>query len=44
VTTVFLGERYAPATWVGAGVIALGIGVTIVAQRGERRGGSARRT
>ncbi|PKO81852.1 MAG: EamA family transporter [Betaproteobacteria bacterium HGW-Betaproteobacteria-13] len=43
VATVFLGERYAPATWAGAGVIALGIGVTIIAQLGARRSGSARR-
>lgn len=34
--TLFLGERYSPATWVGAGVIALGIAVTITAQPADR--------
>jgi len=33
VATVFLGERYPLTTWLGAGVIATGIGITIVAQR-----------
>ena len=31
--TVFLGERYSAATWAGAGVIAIGIAITIWAQR-----------
>lgn len=35
--TVFLGERYSPLTWAGAGVIALGIGITLYAQRNERK-------
>ncbi|MGO1117574.1 DMT family transporter [Rhodovibrionaceae bacterium A322] len=30
--TLFLGEVYSPATWAGAGVIALGIAITIWAQ------------
>jgi drug/metabolite transporter (DMT)-like permease len=33
VATLLLGERYPSATWAGAGVIAAGIGITIVAQR-----------
>ncbi|MHA1553920.1 MAG: DMT family transporter [Alphaproteobacteria bacterium] len=31
--TVFLGERYSAATWGGAGVIAIGIAITVWAQR-----------
>ncbi|QID18471.1 DMT family transporter [Nitrogeniibacter mangrovi] len=31
--TVFLGERYAPPTWIGAGIIVAGIGLTVLAQR-----------
>jgi drug/metabolite transporter (DMT)-like permease len=31
--TVFLGESYRALTWTGAGVIALGIGATVLAQR-----------
>lgn len=31
--TVFLGERYSLTTWLGAGIIAIGIAVTIAAQR-----------
>lgn len=31
-STLALGERYAPLTWVGAGVIGAGIGVTVLAQ------------
>lgn len=34
--TMFLGERYSVTTWVGAGVIAVGIGITITAQRTDR--------
>lgn len=34
--TLFLGERYSLLTWLGAGVIAVGIGITITAQRTER--------
>jgi drug/metabolite transporter (DMT)-like permease len=34
--TLFLGERYSATTWVGAGVIAVGIGITIAAQRTDR--------
>ena len=34
--TMFLGERYSTTTWVGAGVIAVGIGITIAAQRTDR--------
>lgn len=30
--TVLLGERYSPATWLGAGVIAVGIVITMIAQ------------
>ena len=30
--TLMLGERYAPLTWVGAGVIGAGIGITVLAQ------------
>jgi drug/metabolite transporter (DMT)-like permease len=33
--TVFLDERYSLMTWLGAGIIALGIAVTIIAQRRE---------
>jgi len=33
--TVFLGERYSLMTWLGAGIIALGIAVTVIAQRRE---------
>lgn len=29
----FMGERYAPLTWIGAGVIALGVGLSILEQR-----------
>jgi drug/metabolite transporter (DMT)-like permease len=35
--TLFLGEQYDAATWWGAGVIALGILITVIAQIGERR-------
>lgn len=35
--TVFLGEQYSLATWLGAGVIALGIVITIVAQMFDRK-------
>jgi drug/metabolite transporter (DMT)-like permease len=35
--TLFLGEHYDAATWWGAGVIALGIFVTLIAQIGERK-------
>ncbi len=31
--TLALGEHYAPMTWLGAGVIAAGIGITTLAQR-----------
>lgn len=31
--TLFLGERYHATTWLGAGVIAIGLAITIVAQR-----------
>jgi drug/metabolite transporter (DMT)-like permease len=31
--TLFLGERYSLTTWMGAGIIALGIVITITAQR-----------
>lgn len=34
--TVFLGERYSATTWLGAGVIAVGIAITIVAQQTGR--------
>lgn len=34
--TVFLGERYSTTTWLGAGVIAIGIVITIAAQRTAR--------
>ncbi|MEZ5585937.1 MAG: DMT family transporter [Sedimenticolaceae bacterium] len=34
--TVFLGERYSATTWLGAGVIVVGIGITIAAQRIDR--------
>ena len=34
--TVFLGERYSAMTWLGAGVIVVGIGITIAAQRIDR--------
>jgi drug/metabolite transporter (DMT)-like permease len=33
---VFLGEHYSLTTWVGAGIITLGIAVTIAAQRTDR--------
>lgn len=33
--TVLLGERYGLTTWLGAGVIAVGIGISVVAQRRE---------
>jgi len=36
VATLFLGERYSATTWLGAGVIAIGIAVTITAQRADR--------
>ena len=36
VATAFLGERYDALTWAGAGVIAGGIAITIVAQRRAR--------
>lgn len=35
--TVVLGEQYRPLTWAGAGVIAFGIIITIVAQINERK-------
>ncbi len=31
--TVFLGERYSLMTWLGAGIISVGIAITVVAQR-----------
>jgi drug/metabolite transporter (DMT)-like permease len=34
--TLFLGERYSLTTWLGAGVIAVGIAITIIAQRTDR--------
>lgn len=34
--TMFLGERYSATTWIGAGVIAVGIAITIAAQRSDR--------
>lgn len=34
--TMFLGERYSTMTWLGAGVIAVGIAITINAQRADR--------
>ena len=34
--TVFLGERYSPITWLGAGVIAMGILATILAQSRDK--------
>jgi drug/metabolite transporter (DMT)-like permease len=34
--TLFLGERYNLTTWLGAGVIAVGIAITIIAQRTDR--------
>ncbi len=34
--TLFLGERYSTATWLGAAVISMGIGVTIIAQKSGR--------
>lgn len=34
--TMFLGERYSATTWAGAGVIAVGIAITIAAQRSDR--------
>ncbi len=34
--TLLLGERYGMLTWIGAAVIAVGIGITIVAQRPAR--------
>lgn len=37
VATLALGERYAPLTWVGAGVIGAGIGITVLAQWKEGR-------
>lgn len=36
VATVFLGERYALLTWLGAALIAVGIGVTVLAQWREK--------
>jgi drug/metabolite transporter (DMT)-like permease len=35
--TVFLGERYSLATWLGAGIIGVGIFATVTAQRLETR-------
>tara|TARA_R110002110_G_C13470229_1_gene720408 strand:+ start:44618 stop:45625 length:1008 start_codon:yes stop_codon:yes gene_type:complete len=35
VATVFLGERYALSTWLGAGIIGVGIIATVMAQRLE---------
>ena len=37
VATIALGERYAPLTWVGAGVIGVGIGITVLAQSRDGR-------
>ncbi len=37
IATVFLGERYGPATWLGAAIIAAGIFATVTAQRLEAR-------
>ena len=37
VATVFLGERYALSTWLGAGIIGVGIIATVMAQRLETR-------
>ncbi len=37
VATVFLGERYALSTWLGAGIIGVGIIATVMAQRLEAR-------
>lgn len=34
--TLFLGERYSATTWLGAGVIAVGLSITIAAQRTGR--------
>jgi len=34
--TMFLGERYSATTWAGASVIAVGIAITIAAQRSDR--------
>lgn len=34
--TLLLDERYSATTWLGAGVIAIGIGITVVAQATER--------
>ena len=34
--TVFMGERYSIYTWLGAGVIAIGIAITIASQFGQR--------
>ena len=34
--TTFLGERYSATTWLGAGVIAIGIAITIAGQRIDR--------
>lgn len=34
--TVFLGEQYSMTTWLGAGIIAVGIAITIVAQAADR--------
>lgn len=34
--TVFLGERYSLMTWLGAGIIAVGIAITLVAQATDR--------
>ena len=34
--TMFLGERYSATTWVGAGIITVGIAITIIAQRSRR--------
>jgi drug/metabolite transporter (DMT)-like permease len=33
--TLFLGERYCLTTWLGAGIIVLGIAITITAQRND---------
>lgn len=41
VATIALGERYAPLTWAGAGVIALGIGITVLAQWKDGRAPTA---
>jgi len=36
IATVFLGEHYSQMTWIGAGVIAVGIFITISAQLSQK--------